>query len=369
MSRCRVAPSRGRGPSWRAPGALTELALLASVLACSTPRTLEYAPDAFRRAVAEKLGVETATVEVPFEVDSDAVEAMRRLLRPVSDPRERASRLADALVSERAFGITYDPLATSNANDVLREKRGNCLGMSSLFIGLARELGLRAYYLDASDRVRSVEEDDAFIVSSGHVSAVVRTVEGDRIVDFDRSVGSYRRLRVMDDLQAFAHYYNNYGYDLLRGYATPDEIPADVWAAAQETFEAAIELNPSLARAWNNRGIAHGRLGRVDEAVLDYRVAISQDPDFAEPYNNLGVLYLRLDRPAEALEPLRKAVELAPRNPHHLYHLGLALEESGQNGAAAAEYQRALEVSPEHAPARVALEALAGEGDPQSPAP
>jgi tetratricopeptide (TPR) repeat protein len=341
-------------------GLAIAVAGLLAAAGCTIPRRLEYTPDQLRAAVARKLEVSPSGVDVPFEVDPEALEQARSIARPTLPARERARRLADALVDEDAFGIVYDPQATSSAREVLRDGRGNCLGMSSLFIALARGVGLQAYYLDASDRVRSIEESDAFIVSSGHVTAVVRTGDGDRIIDFDRSITRYRRLRVMDDLQALAHYYNNDGYDLLREYRSPDDIPTEVWEAARARFAAAIELNASLARAWNNLAISDARLGRTDDAIVHYRVAILQDSDFAAPHNNLGVLYLREGRLEDALAALRTAVELAPRNPHHYYHLALALRRSRDAEGSRRALVKVLELDPGHADARAALEYLPG---------
>ena len=339
--------------------------LAAGTLGCATSRKLEYTPVEFRAAVGRTLKVAADSVQVPFEVDAAAIEQAQRIAGPLLTPRDKARALAEAMISQKEFGIVYDPLATSSAREALRDRRGNCLGMSSLFIGLARGIGLNAYYLDASDRVTTLDDSDAFIVSSGHVSAVVRTTEGDRIVDFDRSISRYRTLRVMDDLQALAHYYNNRGYDLLREYGEPDDIPDDVWQRALAEFESAVQLNASLARAWNNAGIGYARLGQTDEAIVRYRIAISQDPDLAEAHNNLGVLYLRLDRPADALPQLRRAVELAPRNPYHLYHLALALRRTQDLPSSLDALRQALAIKPDYTEAATTLQAF--QGPPRVP--
>lgn len=360
--------SRSRRAGARASGryalALVALVVALGLVACATPpRRLDFAPAEFRRAVAAKLELDPSSVEVPFALDPDAIERARQMAGFLGTPRERAERLAKAIVDPSEFGIAYDATATADARQVLIDRRGNCLGMSSLFVGLARGIGLRAYYLDASDRVRTLDDSEAFIVSSGHVTAVVRTEAGDSIVDFDRSIERYKTLRVMDDLQAYAHYYNNRGYDLLREYRSPDDVPADVWERASEAFQAAIDLNPSLARAWNNLGIAYARLGRTEEAEIRYRVAVDVDPDFAEPHNNLGLLYLATDRPREALAELRRAVELAPRNPHHHYHLALALQRVEGPAASRQALLETLELQPDHAAARAGLQSLDAQTD------
>ena len=52
--------------------------------------------------------------------------------------------------------------------------------------------------------------------------------------------------------------------------------------AALVDFDRAIELSPSFAQAYANRGILHDRNGRYDSAVADYRYAIQLDAKVGE---------------------------------------------------------------------------------------
>ena len=44
------------------------------------------------------------------------------------------------------------------------------------------------------------------------------------------------------------------------------------------SFERAIELEPSNAAAWYNKGVSLFKVGQVDEAIASYEVAIGLDP-------------------------------------------------------------------------------------------
>ena len=54
----------------------------------------------------------------------------------------------------------------------------------------------------------------------------------------------------------------------------------------------AIELDPKLAGAYSNRGVAHLEKGELDRAIADCNKAIELDPKLAEAYNNRGAAYI-----------------------------------------------------------------------------
>jgi tetratricopeptide (TPR) repeat protein len=51
-------------------------------------------------------------------------------------------------------------------------------------------------------------------------------------------------------------------------------------------YDKAIELNPSLVSAWNNKGIALSRLKRFEDAIRCYDKAIGLDPNHANAWYN-----------------------------------------------------------------------------------
>ena len=51
-----------------------------------------------------------------------------------------------------------------------------------------------------------------------------------------------------------------------------------------------LALNPSLAEAHNNMGIALGALGRLEQAASQFRLALEIDPDHPDAQRNLSML-------------------------------------------------------------------------------
>jgi tetratricopeptide (TPR) repeat protein len=106
-------------------------------------------------------------------------------------------------------------------------------------------------------------------------------------------------------------------------------------------------LLPEDAGVHNNLGNALGRLGRLDEAVANYRRALLLSPEFPEAHNNLGHALLDLRLPDAAALSLRRAIALKAGYAEAHDNLGSALLELGRPDEAVSSYRRALEIEPQ----------------------
>jgi len=79
-----------------------------------------------------------------------------------------------------------------------------------------------------------------------------------------------------------------------------------------ELISKAIELNPNVAAAHNDLGLALSDLNRNEEALASYDKAIALKPDFAKAYYNRGNTLNQLKRYEEALASYDKAIALKP---------------------------------------------------------
>ena len=121
---------------------------------------------------------------------------------------------------------------------------------------------------------------------------------------------------------------------------------------AIEHGRAAVQLNPKLAVAWANLGLALADSGRTAEAVPHYEEAVRLDPNYALVRNNLGVALLNLGRAPEARTHLEAAVRLAPDFAAARNSLGAALEHLGDKAAALGQFEAALRLQPDFADAQ-----------------
>ncbi|MEZ4807864.1 MAG: tetratricopeptide repeat protein [Flavobacteriales bacterium] len=90
----------------------------------------------------------------------------------------------------------------------------------------------------------------------------------------------YARIKVIDDRNALPWY--NTGYILLDHQGRTTE--------AREQFTTAIELLPTYAQAYYNRGLTYELESRLDSAYGDYRKALALRPDMTLAAEGLGRL-------------------------------------------------------------------------------
>ncbi|HBO44781.1 MAG TPA: hypothetical protein DD670_12800 [Planctomycetaceae bacterium] len=88
--------------------------------------------------------------------------------------------------------------------------------------------------------------------------------------------------------------------------------------AAQQYAEAiakATELIDNISwfgEAWNQRAVAHFRVGQFVEAIRDCHQALEVNPYHFEAATNMGHAYLQLENQVSALECFRRALRLNP---------------------------------------------------------
>jgi Flp pilus assembly protein TadD len=313
------------------------LTLVTGGAACSLAPRYAYTPDELRAEV-ERRGLPASEVVVPYEIPEEQARLARELVKDAKSDLERVRILAHALFAPGPFGLRYGEGVTQDAAATLRTQEGNCLALSSAYVGLARAVGLPARYMDASTRVHETRSaEDGMTVNTGHVSAIVKA--GDQLVGLDfAQLGRIRWYRVIDDVEALANFYNNRGFELLE--TSPPG--ADRWEEAARDFRRAVVVLPAFARAWNNLGIAAAHGGRTAEAVAAYRRAIDADPTIAAPHNNLGSLRLQQGRPRDAVVSLRQAARLEPGAAHVWFNLAQALLAIGDREGAGEALHRAI---------------------------
>lgn len=76
-------------------------------------------------------------------------------------------------------------------------------------------------------------------------------------------------------------------------------------------FDAAIELDPDIALACTNRGVAHFQLGNFEQALADLDRAIDLDQRNPLWHARLGIVYAELGDPEQARRELETAHSLA----------------------------------------------------------
>ena len=131
------------------------------------------------------------------------------------------------------------------------------------------------------------------------------------------------------------------------------------FAQAERHFRAAIRLDPKLAAARFDYGLALAHRERFAEARPQFEAAARLDPNLAEAHNALGDLAAIEDQVALAVRHYRRAIQLRPDYYDAHLHLAQSLQAAG-NGREAAQHFRKAAGSPDPAIREAAQKALTG---------
>jgi tetratricopeptide (TPR) repeat protein len=151
--------------------------------------------------------------------------------------------------------------------------------------------------------------------------------------------------------------------DLATAYAyraNASEAAGDHEAAVADLTKA-IELNPSLAGLYNNRGNIYFATRHLGQALADYDQAIKLDLGFAGAYFNRGNLYSRIGKLDNALADLTVTVKLDPSYAPAYFNRGIVYFRMGRTREATADFRQTLKLNPLHRGAAQALSAMGTE--------
>jgi tetratricopeptide (TPR) repeat protein len=128
---------------------------------------------------------------------------------------------------------------------------------------------------------------------------------------------------------------------------------------AIRNFKLAIELNPQMARAYDNLGLCYYYENQNDLAIENYKKAIQLDRESVHPspwpYLNLGITLQFLNRFTEAEENFREAIRLNPEFTQAHFQLGLVLEEMQRFDASIEELRRAASLDAQYPEPHMAM--------------
>lgn len=323
--------------------ALAVTALVLSACASSMPRPVSE--EALRQEIRAR-GLDPDKLVLPNRLTPAMRAWLAERVNRYGSPFETLRDLIYQLQNPSDLDLVYVPGFTGTAEEVFETGKFNCLSFTHLFVAMARELEIEAYYLEVLDVERYRRLDD-LVVRSGHITAAYISGPERKVLEFD--VGpeaDYRKTEPMSDLEAVALYYANRGAELLRERRGK---------RALEMLEVAVTLAPELAEAWINLGVARRRMADLDGAQQAYERALEVDPDAFSAYLNLTTLYKLRGEEEAARDLLRLLDRRRNRNPFIYLALGDDSLREGRLDDAEHFYRKALSHSDEPAEARAAL--------------
>ncbi len=191
-------------------------------------------------------------------------------------------------------GLTYDfshLFRTSPEavlfNEVIEKKKGNCLGLSLIYLAVAEKLGLPVYGVVVPEHF-FVRYDD------GRVRINIETTrDGAALSDayyrnrYGRTPDTtwYHRSLRPEETNAF--------YVSVIALLYKEE---ENYGRAIEIMKNAMRIIPESSELRVNLGNAYERQGKILRAIEQYHEAIERNPRTAEAYYNLGLVYFQYTR-------------------------------------------------------------------------
>jgi Flp pilus assembly protein TadD len=323
----------------------------ALALACASTGVRETGESALLRELERR---EVGRALVPFALNDEMASWVQEAVG-AAERDKRLDRLVEAVTETSMLGVEYKAGHTGSAVEVFENRIANCLAFTQMFVGMARELDLAAYFVEVS-HVENFEREGDLIVISDHVAVGFGPRHAMRLIDFGlREDERGFRVSPISDLTATALYYSNRGAEALRAEELDEAV---AW------LEDAVRIDPELASAWANLGVAQRRSGRTDQAELSYRQALVVDPGLSSALVNLAVLLRLNGRTEEADDLLLMADVKRNRNPFTYIALGDLSLRYGRLDEAERFYSRARRLGPdEAAPAAALGEVLLRRGE------
>jgi len=267
---------------------------------------------------------------------------MRAFLAANVNPRSSDSlklrQLVGAIFDPATFGLQYDE-RTRTAAETFRTRRGNCLSFSTMFVAMAREVGLRASYQEV-DIPPDWSLDKDTLVLNRHVNVrLVIEPTGTLVVDFN--VADFRAsydMREISDLEAMWQFANNVGVEHMQAGDT---------AVALASFRAAIEgSNGRFSPAWTNLGTLYLRHGDLARAEAAYRQALRADRWNLVAMSNLAYLAERMGDPQRAARYRKRVARYRWHNPYYRYELAKQALAASELDAAIGHLRYAIRQKP-----------------------
>ena len=281
------------------------------------------------------------------EIDRMAVE-IRALINNEDDPKRIVSLINHYLFENKGYTYVdyssqpgFGVLEQKALSQVIENRKGDCFGLSLLYLALTERLELPFYGVALPDHffVRYANGEKRINVETTSKGVEVDDREYEEEYEYPNHRKRDFYLRSLSKKEVIGGFLHSIGMAYGK---------KGMYDEAIIEYRKAIELNPNYTETHDNLGMAYGKKGMYDEAIIEYKKAIEINPDDNKAYNNLGVAYERKGMLDEAIDEYKKAIELNPNDAEPHGNLGMAYGKKGMYDEAIAEYKKAIEINPDN---------------------
>lgn len=297
-------------------------------------------------------------------------------------PETIVNIINDFLFNE--LGFTY--VKTGNLedlylNDVIDRRKGNCVGMSILYLSIVERLQLPLFGVNVPEHIfiRYDDGETKINIETGHKGINLNdsfyiTHSMERFDKTSIENGCY--LRNLSKTEVIANIFlnrskisrtsgnlkealNDCNISILLKPEDPGTYcnrgviyeKMGMITEAINDYGRAITLNHKYASAYYNRGSAFGVVDEIDKAIEDFNKAISINPEFKLSYYNRAIAFKRIGQTEKAIQDYNKVIDIDPDFAQAYCNRGVTFAETGRFDDAINDFNKAIELNPNHSDA------------------
>jgi len=291
---------------------------------------VDLTAEALKAALAHNPQLDVA--ESRAQIDAIAERVVKAAEKGRS-PLHRAILIRSQLFGREGFRYDQRPRTLEG---VLAEKRGNCLGLSILYLCAAEKLDLPLQMIAIPGHVLLRYEDAKvpFNIEPAMMGMVIRT-DGYLLKRFGPKSGQYPR--VLSEPKAISVLLGDMGALLAEQKR---------YKEAEAAFIRSVEVDPDHAAGYYNWGVTLSRQKRLGVACDKFARAVQIYPRFAQALVGWGCVLAKLEDTKGACRKFARAVEIEPRLGAAWFNWGSVLLSVGRRAEAWDKLARAEEVRP-----------------------
>ncbi|MBI1753430.1 MAG: tetratricopeptide repeat protein [Acidobacteria bacterium] len=283
-----------------------------------------------------------AAGEDPFEAPPELKAFARQHTLNQQGATSKVAALVRAFFAPQeagGLGITYDNAYTRTPIEAWRDRKANCLTLTTMYVAACKSIDLDARYGE-SIRISRWRRVGATVRYERHIVAVVPAGVGQELIaDFLPEVRRESQLiAVLEPKRVLALFYSNRAVELMA-----DEKTDEALIHAHQS----IQVDPTLGVGWNILGVVQRKQGLEGDAEQSFLKALQADPKDGAPCGNLENLLRAQGRMAEAQTYRDRGLEIRKKDPFFNAFLAEEAFQEGQWEEAGKRIKQAIKLLPQ----------------------
>ena len=278
-------------------------------------------------------------LEDPLQTDAEMIKEVEDAVGHHGTQEDRLRYLHRYLSDAGYVNFQYLPERSLTARQAFRERRGDCIAYTNLFLALARQIGVRAYFVHVN-QVKNYYERDGWSFTSSHVAVGAGHGPTAVIIDFSREISDWwlSVYETIEDSAALALFYNNVAVQQMVEGQRPE---------AERLFRFLLARAPELPELYNNLGVLLNRDHRHAEALTFLEAGMERFPTYEPVFTNALTSARGGGRPDLVRDLQKKGKSAAQADPFFLFAKGLSFYQDAHFDLAASELSRAHDAKPD----------------------